>query len=44
MGAIAPPIGMQRTTCLALLRPIFAPKAKIAPHWHCQSECVHLDS
>ena len=46
MGAIAPPTGMQSTTCLALLRPILAPKAKIASplHWHCQSECVHFDS
>ena len=37
-GATAPhPIAlksMQNTPFLALLRPIFALKTKIAPHWH----------
>ena len=38
-GYSPPPIGMesmQNTLFLALLRPIFALEAKIAPHWHWQ--------
>ena len=48
MGGAAPPIGMQsmqNTTFLALLRPIFALKEKIAPpHWHWQWKREYFDS
>ena len=42
-GDIAPPIGlksMQNTLLLALVRPIFALKTKIASHWLWQWELV----
>ena len=36
---------IQNIMFLALLRPICALKAKIAPtHWHWQLECVYFDS
>ena len=41
--ATPPPIGlksMQNTTFLTLLRPIFALKTKIAPHWHWRWELI----
>ena len=46
---LQPPIGMQsvqNTTFLALLRPIFALKAKIAhqKNWHWQKESVYFHS
>ena len=47
-GLYSPPIGqqsMQNTMFLALLRPIFVLKSKIAPsHWHSKVEIVYFDS
>ena len=42
-GAVRPPIALksiQNTTFLVLVRPIFAPKMKIAPQWYWRAEAV----